>query len=80
MKEVRSWSHTSWVTNDKTFLKKISIHPKALTRKRKRTKKEKAIAKSFALYANAKKQTTQANAKRFILYAEAINIFDHQLV
>ena len=52
-KWVRSWSHASVVTNLKMFPKKrLTGRPKTVLRIRKR-KKTMAIAKRFALYANA---------------------------
>lgn len=48
-----SWSHAFWVMNHGIFIKKLlAISPKALMRRRKRRRK-KAIAKCFALHANA---------------------------
>ena len=47
-----SWSHAFWVMNHRIFTKKLlAVSPKALMRRRKRRKK--AIAKCFALHANA---------------------------
>ena len=51
---IRSWSHASLITDLRTFAKKLWIvHPKSLRTKWKRRKKRKAIAKFFALHANA---------------------------
>ena len=53
----RSWSHASVVTNLKTFTKKLlPVHPKTILRireKKNEKKKRMAIAKHFALHANA---------------------------
>ena len=57
MKYVRSWSNAFWVTNYKTFIKKLlAVCPKALTRRRKRRKKRMANCKLFAWHAHAKKK------------------------
>ena len=57
MKQVRSWPHASKVTNDKTFIKIfLAVRPKTtMTRKKGRRKATMAIAKHFAVHANAKK-------------------------
>ena len=49
-------SQASWVINDKTLAKKLPVRPKTGWRKKKR----KAIAKLFALHANAKKMFSEA--------------------
>ena len=53
---VRSWSHVFVITYGKTFTKKLlAVRPEKVTKRKKRKKKtRKAIAKLFALNANAK--------------------------
>ena len=58
MKKVRSWPHTSWVKNDKTFLKKVlAVRSKNWTRKKKRSKRKKLEWKlqSFLRYTQTQK-------------------------
>ena len=61
-KLVPSWSHASWVTNDKTFLKNfLAIRLKAATRRKKRKKTRLAIVKLFALQPNEKYKNKMKN-------------------
>ena len=68
---VRSWSHTYFLTNFKTFLKRLLVvPPKTLKRERKRRKsKGNVIWKLFALHPNKKKKD---NYKAFCVMANAI--------
>ena len=59
MEWVRSWSH------DKTFTKKfLAIRPEKMTRRKKRKKARKAIAKFFAWSANA--INNKANPEKYL--------------
>ena len=56
---VRSWSHAFLITSHKTLTKKLlTVRPEKVTRKKKKKKTRKAIAKLFALNANAKSATS----------------------
>ena len=70
---VKSWSYTFLITDNKTLTKKLLASPsKNVTRRKKRKKRTKmAIAKLFALNANAKRKTRMAIAKLFALHANA---------
>ena len=51
---VRSWSHAFLITYDKMLTKKLlAVRLEEVTRRKKRKKNRKAIAKFFALNANA---------------------------
>ena len=50
LKEVQSWSHTSWVKNDEIYVKNLPVCTKTMT-KRKKSKTIKAIGKLFVLHA-----------------------------
>ena len=53
---VRSWSHAFLIADHKTLTKKfLAVRPEKVTRRKKRKKTRKVIAKLFALNANAKR-------------------------
>ena len=59
LKCTRSWSHASWVKNYKMFIKKLlAVCPKALTRMRKRRKKNIGSCKAFCITRKRKKTRT----------------------
>ena len=72
---VQSWSHASWVTNDKAVLKKLlTVLPKTGLRRRER-KIRMVIAKFFALYANPKRMAVQ-NSSYFKIAKESYYRFN----
>ena len=72
---VQSWSHASWVTNDKAVLKKLlTVLPETGLRRRER-KIRMVIAKFFALYANPKRMAVQ-NSSYFKIAKESYYRFN----
>ena len=67
---VRSWSYALLIAYHKMFTKKLlPVHPGKVMRRKKRKKTTKAIAKLFALNANAKISHSQC---RIISFSEII--------